>query len=370
MEESAHAPGWRTSPPQSASENPGQLTSQPQQLSRRRLMLASAAAITSLSLGLWSRAPAYGRQARRLKVVVFPGGFNLPIWVAQEKGFLAREDLEVELAYTPGSVYQITKLAEGEFDIAHTAMDNVVAYVEGQGEVALTPQPDLIAFMGCDNGFLRLVVQPSITRYEDLKGKELSVDALTTGYAFVLRKMLERNGLVASDYKLVPVGGVLQRWEALKAGKHAGTLLVTPFELMAQRVGLRVLGNAIDVLGRYQGVVGATRRRWAEAHVEEVVSYIKAYVSALTWLYNPANRDEAVDLLVRYAKMERALAQETYRVLIDPVFGFSPSAVLDIEGVRTVLALRSQYAEPRKVLGDPGKYVDLTYYNKALHRSP
>jgi hypothetical protein len=39
-------------------------------------------------------------------------------------------------------------------------------------------------FMGGDNGFLSLVTQPDIKSYGDLKGKTLSVDALTTGYAF------------------------------------------------------------------------------------------------------------------------------------------------------------------------------------------
>jgi len=31
---------------------------------------------------------------------------------------------------------------------------------------------------------------------------------------------------------VVRAGGVLQRWEALKEKKHAGTLLITPFEII------------------------------------------------------------------------------------------------------------------------------------------
>jgi hypothetical protein len=34
--------------------------------------------------------------------------------------------------------------------------------------------------------------------------------------------------------------------------------------------------------------------------------------------------------------------------------------------VRRVLALRSEYGQPRKLLGDPMKYLDLTYYERAL----
>src|SRR5690606_18345700 len=115
-----------------------------------------------------------------------------------------------------------------------------------------------------DNAFLRLVVQGNIKSYADLKGKTLTVDAMTTGFAFVLRKMLERNGVAESDVNFERAGGVMQRWEALKAGQHTGTLLLTPFDLLAEKVGLRVLQSAMDIFPRYQGIVGATRRSWAK----------------------------------------------------------------------------------------------------------
>src|SRR2546425_13360289 len=167
------------------------------------------------------------------------------------------------------------------------------AYDEGQGEAPVTATPDLVVFMGGDNGFLRLVVQPEIGSYADLKGKELSVDALTTGYAFVLRKMLERGGLKEGEATLVRAGGVLQRWEALKDKKHAGTLLITPFEIIAESAGFRRLGNALDVLGRYQGPVGAARRSGAQANAEKLIGFIRAYRRGLDWLYDPANRDSS-----------------------------------------------------------------------------
>jgi hypothetical protein len=48
-----------------------------------------------------------------LRLNVFPSGSNWPVRVAQEKGFLA-----------------------GRADIASTAIDKVIAYVEGQGEAS------------------------------------------------------------------------------------------------------------------------------------------------------------------------------------------------------------------------------------------
>ncbi|MGZ5648877.1 MAG: ABC transporter substrate-binding protein, partial [Usitatibacter sp.] len=92
-----------------------------------------------------------------LEVIVFPGGFNWPLWVGQEKGFFAANGMEVKITPTPNSVFQMQNLAAGKFDIAFSAIDNVVAYDEGQGEVPLAEMPDFFAFMGGQYGAVRLV---------------------------------------------------------------------------------------------------------------------------------------------------------------------------------------------------------------------
>src|SRR6267378_6401337 len=229
-----------------------------------------------------------------VNVIVFPGGFNWPLWLAQDKGLFAKNGLDVKVTPTPSSVFQLTNLIEGKFDIAMTAIDNLIAYREGQGEEPVLG-PDLIAFMGGDNGFLRLVAVPEIKTLNDLRTKTVSVDARTTGYAFVLFEMLERGGLRKDkDYKVVTAGGVLQRFQALMEKKHAGTLLLSPFELQAEAKGFKRLGNATDVLGAYQGLVGGARKAWADANRDAVVGYIRAFSEAVDWLYDPRNRDEAV----------------------------------------------------------------------------
>ena len=161
-----------------------------------------------------------------IKVIVFPGGFNWPIWVAQEKGFFKDNGVAIELTPTPSSVFQLVGLIEGKFDIAITAIDNLIAYREGQGEEPRVG-PDLIAVMGGDHGFLKLVTIPEVRSFADLRGKTLSVDARTTGYAFVLFELLDRSGLREPDYTVERAGGVLQRFQALMEKKHAGTLLLT-----------------------------------------------------------------------------------------------------------------------------------------------
>src|SRR3979490_2983688 len=79
------------------------------------------------------------------RVISFPGGANLPLWVAEDKGLFAHEQLAVKVSSTPNSVVLVQSLIKNEEDIAMAAFDNVVAYQEGQGEVQLSTAPDLFA---------------------------------------------------------------------------------------------------------------------------------------------------------------------------------------------------------------------------------
>src|SRR6266851_8053247 len=297
---------------------------------------------------------------------VFPGGFNWPSFVAQEKGFFGSNGIQVTLQFTPSSVAQMTGLAEGKFDIAITAVDNIIAYVEGQGEAPIGPQPEFFAFMGSDSGFLSLVVAPDAKRFANLKGKTLSVDARTTGYAFVLFELLRRNGLAERDYKIDKVGGMAQRWNALRDRKQAGTLLSTPFNILANEQRFNQLAQATKVTGPYQGNVAATRRSWARENRTKVIAFIRGYAQAIDWLYDKANHDEAITILLNNVQMPSEIAERTYDELLDPKDGFFRKARVSMEGLRTVLALRSRYADVGKKLIDPFKYYDPSYHDAAL----
>lgn len=323
--------------------------------------------LSLLALVAFTAAPerAAAQTLEPVSVIVFPGGFNWPLWVAQDKGYFAKGGIEVKLTPTPNSVFQLTNLIEGKFDIGVTAIDNVVAYMEGQGEAPVSSQPDLFVFMGGDNGLLSLAVVPEIKTYQDLKGKTLSVDAMTTGYAFVLFDLLKRNGLKMGDYNVVKAGGVLARWEAIKERKHDGTMLITPFDLLAKANGLTILQSAIDVYGHYQGLTSATRRSWAAENPKKLDAYIRGYREGLAWLFDPGNKAEAIAILRKnLPQLSEGLADQSYSVLVNPK-GFAADGALDIEGVRHVLALRSEYGEPKKTLTDPMRYYDPKYYDAA-----
>ena len=325
--------------------------------SLRNVLAGSALALASFA----------ATAAKPLEVIVFPGGFNWPLWVAQEKGLFDRHAVAIRITPTPNSVFQMQGLAEGKFDIAFSTFDNVVAYVEGQGEAPLAKAPDFFAFMGGQYGAVRLVAQPEIKSIADLRGKSLAVDAATTGYAFVMRKLLQLGGVGEADYSLEKLGGTAARAEALMQGKTAATILTTPLEIVPESKGFRRLANAVDVIGPYQAVLGLARREWARENETLLVGFIRAYVDALDWLGDPAHRSEAVAIYRRnLPQASEESANKAWDALLGGNEGLQKKGKLDLAGARTVLKLRSEFGRPQKDLKDPSKYIDESFYDKAL----
>ncbi|HEV8256575.1 MAG TPA: ABC transporter substrate-binding protein [Casimicrobiaceae bacterium] len=332
-----------------------------------RVRLFSAALVVALVASLVAVAGyAQAQTPAPLRVISFDGGWNLPVWAAQRQGFFETNGVSVQLTYTPNSAFLVTSLLDGKLDIALATIDNLIAYQEGQGEAKIADNPDLFAFMGGDGGFLSIAARPGIKDVAGLKGGTLSVDAMTTGLAFVLRELVVRGGLAETDVTFVRAGGTANRYRDLIAGKHDATLLRTPFELLARERGFVVLASA-ESLGAYQGTAGFARRSWARDHEAALVGFLRAYKAATDWLYDRKNRDVVEALLIANIRdMTPALARQSYDLLLAEKGGLARDLAPDAAGIRTVLELRTKYGVPQKSLADPMKYVDLGYYEKAF----
>ena len=306
-------------------------------------------------------------QPRPIRVISFGGGFNLPLWAARDRGFFARHGLVPTLTVTADSRQVFTGLMDGNYDVAITAFDNIVAYQEGQGEVKFDPPPDLFAFMGSDDGFLSLVSVPEVKSVRELKGRTISVDAMSNGFSFALREMLARNGVAESDVNWARAGGTDRRFAALMNRQHDATMLRAPFDLQARNRGFNQLATAREVIGPYLGIVGAARRSWAQSHSDQVVAFIRAYRDAVRWLEQPQNRNDAVALLVaNVPNMNAQIAQQSADLMLDERSGFFSDVQLDPQAGQAVLALRSKLAEPPRQLTDLEKYIDRRYWKSAM----
>jgi ABC-type nitrate/sulfonate/bicarbonate transport system substrate-binding protein len=298
--------------------------------------------------------------AKTIELICFPGAPNLPIFVAQKKGWFEKNGVAINMSTTPNSAFQAENLASGKFQIAGTAFDNVVAYQEGQGAVPLK-DTDFFAFMGATQVELAFITQADVKTYEDLKGKTLALDALSTGFAFALYEMLARNGLTKSDYAMATVGATPARWEAVKAGTHVGTLTIEPFTSIARNQGFNILDTSTNIFPAYQGGSFAASRKWAAENPDAVKGFIRGYLEGLEWTLDPANRQEATDiLLANMPEIKPQVAGAVMNSLLSPRSGLTPGAAILMDGVKTVLELRSKYGSGG-ALSNPEKYIDLQY---------
>jgi ABC-type nitrate/sulfonate/bicarbonate transport system substrate-binding protein len=295
-----------------------------------------------------------------VRVKLFGGLSNLPIFAGQARGVFARHGLRVETEQTPDSDVLRKGLASGAFEIAAAGVDNALAMVDTAGA-------DVIIVMGGDSAMNSLIVQRDIASIADLRGKQFIVDAPNTAYALVGKKILALHGLQAGrDYTVVPTGGTPRRFQLMKEKPdYAGTMMGPPFSIMAEKLGMRNLGTAVALIGPYQGTGAFVMRRWAQANADTLERWIRGYVETLRWVLDPANKAEVVGFIAERYKLAPDIAAKSYEMATDRADGLAPDARLNVEGLRNVLALRAEIERGGAKPEPAEKYYDLTYYQKA-----
>ena len=318
--------------------------------------LALGVAVIAGSLGV-------ARADTEINMTGFGGATNLPVWVALDKGLFKKEGLSVTLDRTQGSAPQIKDTMEGKYQFITSAFDNIVAYTEGDGATQY-PDFDIVAILGVHSGLNSVVARPEVKDYAAIKGKAVSVDALTSGYATVLYQILADRGLTRDkEYKVISVGGTDARVKSLKDGSAAAAVISSLDDIQLQKEGYNILGDAAAAIGNYQGSVYSLRRSWAKTHDQEVMALTRAIIAAHDYVF--ANREGAIEVLKKHTKgLTDQELSELYERLTGPG-GLHKGAAINMKGVETVLKLRSIYGGGKSSLMNPLKYVDLSYSERA-----
>src|SRR3954471_21461925 len=110
-----------------------------------RGMLKALAVGAALAMAL----PAARAEDTKLTIIVFPGVQNLPMFSAQAKGLFAKRGLAVDLKFTPNTEECRKGLAEGRYQIAHSAVDNAFALKD-------KANADIAVVLGGDDSLNRL----------------------------------------------------------------------------------------------------------------------------------------------------------------------------------------------------------------------
>ena len=232
----------------------------------------------------------------------------------------------------------------GQSDVVHSAVDNALAMIE-------IGKHDVVIVTGGDSGMNEFFVQGEVKSFADMRGRTLVVDAPDTAYALQAKKILAQNGLKdGTDYTVKPVGAGVYRFKAMVESKdNAAAILNLPFTVQAEQLGMKSLGRTIDLLGPYQAGGVFVMRGWARDHAAVLERYIAAYVEALRWTRDPANRAENIALLMEKLKISGKEAERTYELLMDPALRFharTPGSIWKASTMRWRCAPRSKAASP------------------------
>ena len=285
--------------------------------------------------------------------------------VAEQKGFLAAEDIALEFDRVDTSIELMTNFISGKYDIIQTNADTIIAWTEGQGIDKTTH--DFIIIMGGYRGRqpLELVVAPDILSVADLRGRVLAVDAINTGYSTMLVYMLREEGLVwKKDYNLKSIGGGPMRQEAMLKGEIIGGLVPLNDEL--KQIGFHTLLTSLDYITDYARGVTAARPEWADRNEDLLKRYIRAMAGAINWLLDPENKQEAIATIMAADEVSSTEALQIYADAVSPTFGFTPDARIEASGIEQILKLREVMGQMEPPLPSPDKYIDAQYYRAAI----
>lgn len=310
----------------------------------------------------------------RLRINSFKGPQNLPLYVALREGYFAARGLDIDLTFTTGSAAQLAGLARGEYDLIQTAPDNVINYATQPAAFGVDPATAsaIVMVLGGSVGPLSVYAQPGVADISDLRGTTLGVDNPSSGFALVLRDLLQRQGLLLDrDYTFAVAGATHARCDALLAGSIAATVLYTPFDLRAADHGCVEMASS-TAYSAYASGSTAGVRQWMNAHSALVTQYVAAILEALRWLHDPAHAEAVQELMRSEPSLGVApdLVARTYATFVAPVSGHGMDVTLDENGLRQVIALRRTYGPTDIRLGQPEEYCDSRWYQAARASMP
>lgn len=299
-------------------------------------------------------AAAASGQAQPLRLAIISEGLHTwPLYVATAKRLFDEAGVQVEMTLTGSSVMQLERLIDGGFDIGFQQSDHVVRAVEHGS--------DLFIFMAQGHApDLSLVVAPGIKTFADLRGKVIAVDGARTGYALLLRKLLAENGLGDGACEIREFGGSRERFDALESGAASASLLNPPFDRNLFAAGFGNLGALSGFFPLYPGPIAATRRSWARRNEKQLIAFIRGFNAACAWLRDPANQAEAIRLLPARLNISAEAAAKAY-----DRYAARPRPQLSSEGLRQVIGVVWEAEGLKPPQGEPGKYLDLSYQQRA-----
>ena len=281
---------------------------------------------------------------------------NLPIYVAQDKGFFAKENLFVEVVVLNASTRAIPALIGGSTQIsASSAMTTIRAIEKGAslrivGGLINAPVYDLYA-------------PPKIKTIKYLKGATIGVTGLITSDTVLMKEMLKANGFeYPRDYAMLAIGGTPDRWLAMQAGNIAAGILSPPFTFAADEAGYVNLGSTAKYTPNFTQTVFNVRTEWAQEKKPVLIRFLRAIVRASHWIHT--QKEDTVRIIAKRFKFNEKHSEAAWRYFIGHN-AIPKDGEVSAKGMEKVMQLLVEDGTLRPPLPRSEKYLDLSYLEEA-----
>jgi NitT/TauT family transport system substrate-binding protein len=311
------------------------------------------------ALALLILLPSSGQAQERIK---FPVGVSSKVlgyghlWAAWRLKYFEREGLDAEVVLMRGTAPAVQAMIANSISAGLVANDGPIAAVEQGMDIAMVASSSKITHM--------LIGGKNYKTWEDLRGATIGSSTLTSGTAFVLKRVLKIKGLeYPRDYQLLNVGGTASSFAALSAGQIAAAMQAVPNAFQAQDAGFNVIGRLADVFPNYLLSAYSVRRSWAEKNRPVVVRFLKAVVRAKKWFEQ--DKKSAVEFLAKEFQLSPSLAEKGLDYYLTNQ-AWHPELEIEMDGLKVVVDIYAEQTGMKGPLPSPEKYVDQSYLHQAL----
>jgi len=228
----------------------------------------------------------------------------MPFYVAQEKGFLKKYNLEAEYIQMRTPI-QPQALINGNINFFPSVSTGISAAVSGL--------PVVVVLNFCDGAPWILVTRKDINKPQDLIGKNVAISGIRTSPHYFFLAALKKWEIADKDVGIITTGGTADSFVALVSNQVAGTVLTPPFDDKAVSLGFKkfmFLGDLADI--PYVGVV--TSQAETKKNRDTIRRSLAALMDSVAWLR--ANRAESVKMIVDKFKINQTEAEQTYATLL------------------------------------------------------
>jgi NitT/TauT family transport system substrate-binding protein len=223
-------------------------------------------------------------------------------------------------------------LTTGEVAYAGATNSSIGAAVKG-------PPVRLVAII-VNRGSFYLYSKPTIQSFADLRGKTIGEASLAGQQDYLLKLMLRANGLdPANDVQLLALGEESAGLAAVLSGALDAAIAGPPTPLVAERQGLRILGNTADYAEAPLAAV-VTRADRLQANRAEVKGVIRAVLRATQRIL--AQPQEAEQLLVEWMQIPADQASDTLRLQAS---AYSRNGGISDEALRVAVETQKREAQ-------------------------